>query len=120
MLRSYVEGVFGVLKNPSRQRLTRGQNRLPGLTMATLIAGLKVAVYNEETLRTWHERTGRGPAGHPLLQADPAYHGYEHLSAEQAAAITHQHVVALGMPGVPAQRTPLETAQGAVGTVVPQ
>lgn len=120
MLRSYVEGVFGVLKNPSRQRLTRGQNRLPGLTMATLIAGLKVAVYNEETLRTWHERTGRGPAGHPLLQADPAYHGFGHLTEEQAATINQQHVVALGMPSIPAPRTASEAAHSVAENVTPR
>jgi hypothetical protein len=32
--RSLVEGAFGILKNPSCQRLRRGQNRLPGLAMA--------------------------------------------------------------------------------------
>lgn len=119
-LRSYVEGVFGVLKNPSRQRLTRGQNRLPGLTMATLIAGLKVAVYNEETIRTWHERTGRGPAGHPLLQDDPAYHGFGHLTEEQAAAINQQHVVALGAPSIPAPRTTSEAAQSVAENMTPR
>ncbi len=36
--RTFVEGIFGILKNPSRQRLRRGQNRLPGLAMATVIS----------------------------------------------------------------------------------
>ena len=67
-LRSAVEGAFGILKNPSRQRLRRGQNRLPGLAIANLISGLKAAVFNEEQLRGWHEQTGKGPEDHPLLQ----------------------------------------------------
>lgn len=49
--RALVGGVFGIMKNPSRQRLRRGQNRLPGLAMASIIAAIKVSVYNEEQLR---------------------------------------------------------------------
>jgi hypothetical protein len=85
--RSYVEGAFGILKNPARQSMRRGQNRLPGLTMATLIAGLKIALYNEEQLRKWHFRTGLGPADHPLLQPDPIYHGFKDLTEDEAAKI---------------------------------
>ncbi len=85
--RSLVEGVFGILKNPSRQRLRRGQNRLPGLATATIIAAIKVSVFNEEQLRAWHARTGKGPADHPLLQPDAAYHGFAHLTKREAEAI---------------------------------
>jgi hypothetical protein len=85
--RALVEGVFGILKNASRQRLRRGQNRLPGLAMASLIAAIKVSVYNEEQLRAWHDRTGHGPADHPLLQPDPPYWGFRDLTEEEAKAI---------------------------------
>lgn len=87
MRRTFVEGVFGILKNPSRQRLRRGQNRIPGLAMATVIAAVKDSVFNEEQLRAWHERTGLGPADHPLLQPDPPYWGFQDLTKEQAKAI---------------------------------
>ncbi|RYP84229.1 hypothetical protein EKO23_16340 [Nocardioides guangzhouensis] len=86
-LRSLVEGAFGILKSSSRQRMRRGQNRLPGLAMANLINGLKGAVFNEEQLRAWHEETGRGPAHHPLLQPDPHDWGFTDLTREQAKAI---------------------------------
>lgn len=85
--RSMVEGVFGILKNPSRQRMTRGQNRIAGLAVATLILAIKTSVFNEEQLRAWHERTGAGPVDHPLLQPDQPYHGHGYLSREDAAAI---------------------------------
>jgi hypothetical protein len=70
-VRSLVEGAFGILKNPSRQRMRRGQNRLPGLAIANLINGLKASVFNEEQLRSWHEQTGRGPADHPCSRPTP-------------------------------------------------
>jgi hypothetical protein len=98
-LRSLVEGAFGILKNPSRQRLRRGQNRLPGLAMANLINALKVALFNEEQLRSWHEETGLGPADHPLLQPDPHDWGFTDLTKEQAKAIDARYLLqALTLP----------------------
>lgn len=91
-LRSLVEGVFGIMKNPSRQRLRRGQNRLPGLAMATLIAAIKASMFNEEQLRIWHERTGRGPIDHPLLQPDPYYWGFSDLTEAQAREIDRRRL----------------------------
>lgn len=91
-LRSLVEGTFGILKNSSRQRMRRGQNRLPGLAMANLINALKVALYNEEQLRLWHERTGKGPADHPLLQPDAHDWGFSDLTEEQAKAIDARYL----------------------------
>lgn len=85
--RALVEGAFGILKNASRQRLRRGQNRLPGLAMASIVAAVKVSVYNEEQLRSWHDRTGRGPADHPLLLPDPPYWGFRDLTKDEAKAI---------------------------------
>ena len=50
--RALVEGVFGILKNASRQRLRRGQNRLPGLAITSIVAAVKASVFNEEQLHT--------------------------------------------------------------------
>ncbi len=94
-LRTLVEGVFGILKNPSRQRLRRGQNRLPGLAMASLIAAVKVSVFNEEQLRMWHHETGRGPADHPLLQLDQPDYGFRNLTKEEADAIDQRELARL-------------------------
>jgi hypothetical protein len=90
--RALVEGVFGILKNASRQRLRRGQNRLPGLAMASIVAAVKASVFNEEQLRSWHDRTARGPADHPLLQPDPPYWGFRDLTKEEAKAIDAEHL----------------------------
>lgn len=91
-VRTLVEGAFGILKNPSRQRLRRGQNRLPGLAMANLINALKVALFNEEQLRSWHEDTGLGPADHPLLQPDPHDWGFTDLTKAQAKEIDDRYL----------------------------
>ncbi|MGY1814334.1 hypothetical protein [Blastococcus sp. SYSU D00820] len=90
--RALVEGAFGILKNASRQRLRRGQNRLPGLAMASIVAAVKASVFNEEQLRSWHDRTGRGPADHPLLQPDPPYWGFRDLTKEEAKAVDTEHL----------------------------
>jgi len=55
--------------------------------MASFIAAIKIRVYNEEQLRAWHDRTGCGPADHPLLQPDPPYWGFRNLTKEEAKAI---------------------------------
>ncbi|MDM8083790.1 hypothetical protein QUV83_03295 [Cellulomonas cellasea] len=91
-LRTLVEGTFGILKNPSRQRLRRGQNRLPGLAMATLVAAVKISVFNEEQLRLWHARTEDGPVDHPLLQPDQPDWGYRNLTQDESEAIDRQHL----------------------------
>jgi hypothetical protein len=95
-VRTLVEGAFGILKNPSRQRMRRGQNRLPGLAMANLINALKVAVFNEEQLRSWHEETALGPVDHPLLQPDPHDWGFTDLTMAQAKAIDARYMAGQG------------------------
>lgn len=91
-VRSLVEGAFGILKNPSRQRMRRGQNRLPGLAIANIINSLKVAVFNEEQLRSWHEETGLGPADHPLLRPDPYDWGFSDITKAEAKEIDARYL----------------------------
>jgi hypothetical protein len=93
--RSMVEGVFGILKNPSKQRMRRGHNRVAGIAIASLLTGIKVAVYNAEQLRSWHAKTGLGPTDHPLLEPNPAYHGHTYLDAEQGAEIDRKYMTEL-------------------------
>lgn len=97
--RTFVEGVFGILKNSSRQRLRRGQNRLPGLASATVIAAIKISVFNEEQLRAWYEATGdvRGK-GHALVAPDHEYAGFVHLTKGAAAGIDAQWLQKLENP----------------------
>ncbi len=91
-LRSSVEGAFGILKNPSRQRTRRGQNRVPGLALANLINGLKASVFNEEQLRSWYEDTGLGPTDHALLHPDPHDWGLTDLTKDQAKEIDERYL----------------------------
>ena len=91
-LRGRVEGVFGILKNPSRQRMRRGQNRLPGLATQMILSSIKISVFNEEQLRAWHARTGHGPADHPFLQPDPPYWGWKDLQRDEAKAMDAQRL----------------------------
>lgn len=104
--RALVEGTFGILKNGSRLRLRRDQTRIPGLAMATLVAALKVSLYNEEQLRLWHDRTGLGPTEHPLLQPEPRYWGFQGLTQAEAQAIDARHLQLLLQPS----DTPAEAA----------
>ena len=90
--RGLVEGASGFMKDPSGQRLRRGQNRLPGLAMASITVAVKVASFNEDQLRIWHDRTGLGPADHPLLQPDPACWRVTHLTEADAKAIDARNI----------------------------
>lgn len=106
-LRSFVEGAFGILTNPSRLRIRRGHNRIPGLAMANLINGLKVALFNEEQLRAWYERQLADPHGvdvahladHPLLQPDPYDWGVTSLTKADARAMDREYLFGTGNPG---------------------
>lgn len=112
-LRSLVEGAFGILKNPSRLRIRRGHNRVPGLAMTNLVNGLKVARFNEEQLRAWYERQLANPHGvdvayladHPLLQPDVYHWGVASLSKSDAKAMDHEYLFGTNLPGrvVPSQ-----------------
>ncbi|MDP5185511.1 hypothetical protein QOZ88_23000 [Blastococcus sp. BMG 814] len=85
--RTYVEGAFGNLKNPDTENTRRGYFRFTGLPLVTLAMAFAVTASNVRQLRNWHQRTGAGDPAHPLLQAEPEFHGYALLTAEQAAGV---------------------------------
>ena len=85
--RSYVEGSFGNIKNPSTENLRRGFFRVTGLGPVTVLVAIAVAACNLRQLRNWHQRTGLGDPSHPLLAPDAEDHGFIPLTAEQAAQI---------------------------------
>lgn len=68
--RSYVEGVFGNLKNPRTENLKRGTIQKTGIVWAQLVLSLVCATYNLRIIRERHERLGRPWEGHPLLSPD--------------------------------------------------
>lgn len=69
--RSYVEGAFGSLKNPSAENVNRGFNRYTGLSRRALFMGVAIMAMNLRHLQRWHERTGNGPTDHFALQPAP-------------------------------------------------
>ena len=70
--RSYVEGVFGNIKNPGTENLSRGTFQIMGITWANLVVSVIGAAYNTRSIRKWHARTGLGTPGHVLIQEDQA------------------------------------------------
>jgi len=60
--------------------------------MVSIIVAVKVAAFNEDLLRIWHDRTELGPADHPLLQPDPACWRVTHLTEADAKAIDVRNI----------------------------
>jgi hypothetical protein len=89
-LRTYVEGLFGSLKNPDTEDVRRGFTKYVGLPLVSLGLVLAGAVLNVRHQRKfWAERDER--ADHPLLTPDPTSHGWVELTEEQAAALDVLH-----------------------------
>ena len=91
-LRTFIEDVFGNVKDPSTEGVSRGRCRLRGGGAHLLCLGFAAAAYNVRIARTLMEdidkNTGAWPENdHPLYQRDPEYHGFDHLEAVEAAAI---------------------------------
>jgi len=68
--RTHVEGVFGNLKNPSTENISRGSFRITGLARVTLFLGIGAAALNVRQYRNWHQQHGVGDSAHPLLSPD--------------------------------------------------
>ena len=88
--RTYVEGIFGNLKNPNTENLHRGLFRFTGLPLATLAITAAAAAANVRQLRNWHQRTGNGDAMNPLLLPQPEFHGFVLLQGSNQEADTLQ------------------------------
>lgn len=85
--RTYVEGVYGNLKNPNTENIHRGFFQFVGMPLVTLALTAAVVSYNIREYNSWHERTGAGDPDHPLLKQTAWVHGFEMLTQEQAKAI---------------------------------
>ncbi len=81
--RTFVEGAFGNVKNPSTENLCRGFFRITGLGRVTLLVGIALVAHNMRQLRNWHERTGNGDPTHPLLQPNSTTYVL-HLTPDRA------------------------------------
>lgn len=90
--RSYVEAVFGNLKNPNTENIHRGFFQVVGLPMVTLAITAAVVSYNVRELNNWHQRTGNGDPTHPLLGSTPWVDGFVMLTREEATALDSGHL----------------------------
>lgn len=85
--RSYVEGVFGNLKNPRTENLTRGVVQKTGLLLIQLTVTLICAAYNVHVIRARHDRMESGPIEHLLLSSDDDTQTHVSLTAKQENAL---------------------------------
>lgn len=85
--RTYVEGVYGNLKNPNTENIHRGFFQFIGLPMVTLAMTAAMVSYNIRELNNWHQRTGLGDSEHPLLATTEWVNGFTMLTRQQADEI---------------------------------
>ncbi len=88
--RTYVEGVFGSIKNPNTEGLRRGFTNYIGIPMNSLAITLAAVVANIRHQRKhWEDRDD--PPDHPLLAPEPADYGFGNYTAEERAALDQMH-----------------------------
>lgn len=85
--RTHVEGVFGNVKNPLTENLSRGTIQKTGIVWAQLMVALMCATYNVRMIRQRHERLGLEWEGHALLTPDEETVTHVSLRADQEAEL---------------------------------
>jgi hypothetical protein len=86
-LRTFIEGWFGVVKNPTVAGMDRHFYRGVGTAHVSIAVLFAAVVTNVHLLRKWNDETGLAPQTHPLTQPDEDDHGFERLDAGRAAHI---------------------------------
>ncbi len=87
--RTYVEGAFGNMKNPTTENVERGFFQVMGLAKATFMIGIALVAHDLRMLRGNTPLFAAGD-GDPLLQEDAECHGFMFLS-EAEEHIIEQH-----------------------------
>lgn len=94
--RTYVEGVFGNIKNHHTGNVHRGFMCFTGRPLVTLAITAAVVTYNMRELEHWYDRASANDPENPLLrlyQEHPLHrrtehqHGFTMLTEEEAAAL---------------------------------
>jgi hypothetical protein len=92
--RTYVEGVFGNMKNYATGNIHRGYMQFTGRALVTFGLTAAVVAYNLRELENWHARASKHCPDnallrlyeqHPLHQPTQWVHGFTMLTAEQRA-----------------------------------
>lgn len=99
--RTYVEGLFGNLKNMDTRSIKRGFTRFIGEPLMTLALVAQVVDYNLKELEDWHARASAEPreyaaataySSHPLHTARTEHtFGFQMLTHEQQLQLDQQH-----------------------------
>ncbi len=97
--RTYVEGFFGNMKNPSAENVRRGWCRVVGIVKTSILAACAVAATNIRLLRSWAK--GRDFTD-PLCAPDDPDHGFEELTAAESTAVGDRLLLPRAGPPHPA------------------
>lgn len=84
--RTYVEGAFGNMKNPTTENVERGFFQITGLAKVNFMVGIALVAHNLRMLRGNTDLLAAG-YGDLLLQEDADCHGFMFLSAEEEAMV---------------------------------
>lgn len=84
--RTFVEGAFGNMKNPSTENVDRGFFQVVGLAKVTFCIGIALVAHNLRMLRANTELLTPGE-GDPLLQHDATCHGFVFVDPDEEALI---------------------------------
>jgi hypothetical protein len=79
--RTYIEGIFGRMKNPFTGNMARGFFCVTGLPLVTMAIAAAVVAYNVPELNDWVTRSGSTVLdGHPLTATTEHVYGFTMLS----------------------------------------
>lgn len=95
--RTYVEGVFGNIKNPRTENLSRGTIQKTGITWSQLVVSLICATYNLRVIRQRHARMGLTWEGHALLTPDNETTSHVSLTTGQEADLFADYVAGISL-----------------------
>ncbi len=84
--RTYVEGAFGNMKNPTTENVERGFFQVTGLAKVNFMVGIALVAHNLRMLRGNVSLFAMGD-GDLLLQEDADCHGFLFVSPEEEAMI---------------------------------
>lgn len=108
--RTYVEGVFGNMKNYATGNIHRGYMQFTGRALVTLGITAAVVAYNLREMENWHTRASKhcpdNPlvatyARHPLHQPTNWVHGFTMLTADQRDQWERDWLAEPGGPDAP-------------------
>ncbi len=91
--RTYIESIFGRMKNPFTGNMTRGFFCFTGLPLVTMAIAAAVVAYNIRELNDWTTRSGSTVlVGHPLTATTEHVYGFTMLNKDEQNELDQQHM----------------------------